>query len=75
MAAKLEKFATQLESEVLAALKKYSEQEGRKIQSVVNSALKQYLGAQGKPQARQHVMDAYLKSTEQFDGLYKELAK
>ena len=71
----MKKFATQLESDVLRALKAFSKQEGKQIQSVVNTALKQYLESQGKPQARKHVLEAYLKSTQQFDGLYKELAK
>ena len=75
MAANMEKFATQLERDVLIALKEYASTEGKQIQSVVNIALKEFLESQGQPKGRKHVIDAYLKSTKQFDGLYKELAK
>ena len=75
MAANMEKFATQLERDVLIALKEYASTEGKQIQSVVNIALKEFLASQGQPKGRKHVIDAYLKSTQQFDGLYKELAK
>ena len=75
MATNMEKFATQLERDVLIALKEYASTEGKQIQSVVNMALKEFLASQGKPKGRKHVIDAYLKITQQFDGLYKELAR
>ena len=50
-------------------------QMGKQIQSVVNIALKEFSESQRKPKSRKHVIDAYLKSTQEFDGLYKELAK
>ena len=51
------------------------QREGKQVQSVVNMALREFLESLGKPKGRKHVIDAYLKSTQQFDGLYKELAE
>ena len=75
MAANMEKFATQLERDVMIALKEYASREGKQVQSVVNMALREFLESQGKPKGRKHVIDAYLKSTQQFDDLYKELTE
>ena len=52
-------------------LKEYASREGKQVQSVVNMALREFLESQGKPKGRKHVIDAYLKSTQQFDDLYK----
>ena len=47
MAANMEKFATQLERDVLIALKEYASREGKQVQSVVNMALREFLESQG----------------------------
>ena len=77
MSAVREKFATQVDAELLASVRQLAKAEGRQIQAVVEDALRQHLKTQGapQPQGRQHVVDAYLKSTTRYQGLYKKLAQ
>ena len=70
-----EKFATQVDSALLDSVRKFAKSEGRQIQAVIEDALRAYLDAKNGPPGREHVMAAYLKSTERFSGLYKKLAE
>ena len=70
-----EKFATQVDSALLESVRKLARAEGRQIQAVVEDALREHLDAKSKPKDREHVMAAYLESTERFPGLYKKLAQ
>ena len=70
-----EKFATQVDSALLDSVRKLAKSEGRQIQAVVEDALRAHLDAKNGRPARDHVMDAYLKSTERLSGLYKKLAQ
>jgi len=70
-----EKFATQVDSALLEAVRKLAKSEGRQIQAVVEDALRDHINAKNGAPVREHVMDAYLKSTERFSGLYKKLAQ
>ena len=77
MAVIREKFTTQVDSDLLAAVRQLAHDEGLQIQAVVEDALREHLTAQDntKARGREHVMAAYLKSTERFPGLYKKLAQ
>jgi len=77
MSAVREKFATQVDAELLESVRKLAKSEGRQIQAIVEDALREHLEARqaGKPAGREHVMKAYLKSTERYSGLYKKLAQ
>ena len=77
MSLEREKFATQVDSTLLESVRRLAKAEGRQIQAVVEDALRQHLDAkQGvKNRGREHVMAAYLESTERFSGLYEKLAK
>jgi hypothetical protein len=70
-----EKFATQVDSVLLDSVRKLAKSEGRQIQAVVEDALRDHLDAKNGAPGREHVMAAYLKSTERFSGLYKKLAQ
>ena len=70
-----EKFATQVDSVLLEAVRKLAKSEGRQIQAVVEDALLDHLDAKNGVPGREHVMAAYLKSTKRFSGLYKKLAQ
>ena len=70
-----EKFATQLHTALLESVRKFSKSEGRQIHSVVEDAHRDHLDAKNGAPGREHVMEAYLKSTERFSGLYKKLAQ
>lgn len=70
-----EKFATQVDSALLDSVRKLAKSEGRQIQAVIEDALRNHLDAKNGTSGREHVMAAYLKSTERFAGLYKKLAQ
>jgi hypothetical protein len=77
MAVIREKFATQVDSDLVAAVRQLAHDEGRQIQAIVEDALREHLTAQDntKARGRDYVWLAYLKSTERFPGLYKKLAQ
>lgn len=70
-----EKFATQVDSALLDSVRKLAKSEGRQIQAVVEEALRAHVAAKNGTSGREHVMAAYLQSTERFSGLYKKLAE
>lgn len=69
------KFATQVESDVLAKVRALAEAEGRQIQALVNEALVDLLEKRRQSSPRPHVMAAYLASHDRFGPLYKKLAE
>jgi len=70
-----EKFATQVNSEVLATVRAIAEEEGRQLQSLVDEALKDLIEKRRNARPRPHVMAAYLASHDKYAELYKKLAK
>lgn len=70
-----EKFSSQAAPEVLAALRQIAEAQGRQFQSVLDDALRDYIDRQQKARPRRHVMAAFASSVDEFDSLYRELAK
>lgn len=70
-----EKFSSQATPEVLAALRQIAESQGRQFQAVLDEALREYIDRQQKERPRRHVMTAFANSLEEFDSLYRELAK
>ena len=70
-----EKFATQVNSEILVALRILSAAEGRQLQALVDEALADLLEKRKKTTPRAHVMNAYLASHEKYSPLYKKLAE
>ena len=75
MSAAREKFATQVDSALLASVRDLARAEGRQIQAVVEDALRAHVEARTGRQGREHVMAAYLESTERYSGLYQKLAQ
>ena len=70
-----EKFSSQAAPEVLAALRQIAENQGRQFQAVLDEALRDYIDRQQKERPRRHVMASFASSLEEFDSLYRELAK
>ncbi len=70
-----EKFATQVNSEILAALRSLAKSEGRQLQALVDEALADLLEKRRLGRPRAHVMAAYQASHEKFGPLYKKLAE
>jgi len=70
-----EKFSSQASPDVLAALRDLAAVQGRQFQSVLDDAMRDYLERQTKTRTRQHVMASFASSLEEFDSLYRDLAK
>lgn len=70
-----EKFATQVNAELLAALRALAQEEGRQIQALVDEALIDLIEKRKSAKPRPHVMAAYLASHEKYASLYKKLAE
>jgi hypothetical protein len=70
-----EKFATQVNSDILAALRRLAEKEGRQLQALVDEALADLLEKRKNGNLRTHVMSAYLRSHDKYAPLYKKLAE
>ena len=70
-----EKFATQVNSQILAAVRTLAQKEGRQLQALVDEALADLIEKRKKATPRAHVMGAYLASHEKYSPLYKKLAE
>jgi hypothetical protein len=70
-----EKFATQVNSEILSTVRKLAAEEGRQLQALVDEALADLIEKRRKATPRAHVMGAYLASHEKYGPLYKKLAE
>ena len=75
MAQTREKFATQVKSDILSAVRALGEKEGRQLQALVEEAFADLLEKRKKATPRAHVMGAYLASHEKYGPLYKKLAE
>jgi hypothetical protein len=70
-----EKFATQVNSEILSAIRAIAETEGRQLQAIVDEAFADLIEKRRNAKARPHVMAVYLASHEKYGALYKKLAE
>ncbi|MGI9165330.1 MAG: hypothetical protein ACR2G5_02925 [Pyrinomonadaceae bacterium] len=70
-----EKFATQVNSEILSAVRTLAQSEGRQLQALVEEALADLIEKHKNAKPRPHVMGAYLASHEKYGPLYKKLAE
>jgi hypothetical protein len=75
MSARREKFATQVNTEILSAVRNLAEKEGRQLQVLVEEALADLIEKHKKTAPRAHVMGAYLASHDKYAPLYKKLAE
>lgn len=75
MPQKREKFATQVDSQILAGVRDIARGEGRQLQALVDEALSDLIEKRRNAQPRPHVMSAYLASHEKYASLYKKLAE
>ena len=70
-----EKFATQVDVEILTTVRNLAHQEGRQLQALVEEALSDLIEKHKNARPRPHVMGTYLASHEKFGPLYKKLAE
>ena len=70
-----EKFSSQTAPDVLAAMRQIAESQGRQFQAVLDEAMRDYIERQQKDLPRRQVMVSLASSLDEFDSLYRELAK
>ena len=70
-----EKFSSQAAPDVLLAIRRIAESQGRHFQAVLDDALRDYIDRQQRERPRRQVMDAFASSLDEFGHLYRELAK
>lgn len=70
-----EKFATQVDADVLGELRELARAEGRQIQALVDEALADLIEKRKLGKPRRRVMDAYLSSHGRYADLYRKLAE
>jgi len=70
-----EKFATQVNADILSAVRTLAEKEGRQLQALVEEALADLIEKHKNAKPRPHVMAAYLASHDKYGPLYKKLAE
>jgi hypothetical protein len=70
-----EKFATQVDSDILSAVRALAQEEGRQLQALVDEALSDLIEKRKNTRPRPHVMGAYHASHGKYGYLYKKLAE
>ncbi len=70
-----EKFATQVNAEILTSVRGLAQTEGRQIQALIDEALADLIEKRKQQKPRAHVMAAYRGSVEKYGWLYKKLAE
>ncbi|WP_353230342.1 hypothetical protein [Novosphingobium sp.] len=70
-----EKFATQVDTEILREVRDLARSEGRQIQALIEEALTDLVEKRKQARPRAHVMAAYQASHDTFAPLYKKLAE
>jgi hypothetical protein len=69
-----EKIETQVDPEILSAVRAIAQSEGRELPALVDEALADLIEKRTQGRPRAHVMTAYQTSHETFAPLYKKLA-
>jgi len=75
MPATNENFATQVNTEILSAVRSLAEKEGSQMQVLVEEAFADLIEKRKRATPRAHVMEIYLASHEKYSSLYKKLAE
>lgn len=70
-----EKFATQINTKLITAIREIAEVEGKQIQILIDEALNDLVNKRKNNKPRDHVMLAYQASHKSFGKLYKKLAQ
>ncbi len=70
-----QKFATQVDPDLLEAVRGIAREEGRQVQALVDEALADLVEKRRLGKPRKHVMAAYHASHQRFGKLYKKLAE
>lgn len=68
----LRNFSAQAEPEVLDALQEIAQQEGREFEAVLGDAIREYVSLR---RDRLNTVEAFTHSLDEYDELYRQLAK
>ena len=71
----LRKFSSQAEPEILEQLQEIASREGRRFQSVLGDAMREYLARKLKQAPRRNLLEAFHESLKEREELYRSLAK
>ena len=71
----LRKFSSQADPDVLKAMQALADRDGRQLQAVIGDAMREYLARRQQQAPRRSVLEAFQKSLEERDELYRKLAK
>ena len=69
-----ETFATEVNADTLAEVRRLAQAEGRQLQALVDEALSDLLEKHRQEKPRDHVLRAYQNSHGSYGALYKKLA-
>jgi len=70
-----QKFATQVDPDLIEAVRGLAREEGRQVQALIDEALADLVEKRRLGKPRKHVMAAYQASYQRFGKLYKKLAE
>lgn len=70
-----EKFATQVDRDLLAEIRKIAKDERRQLQAVIEDALRAHVEQRSRTKPRRCVMDGYRSSLQRYGVLYEKLAE
>ena len=70
-----EEFSSQVDPQLLAKLRQVAEIEGKQFQTILEEALTEYLERHQEERHCSDVLEAFGMSMQEFDELYKNLAK
>lgn len=71
----LQKFSSQASPDVLEQLRRIAKVEGREFQAVLDEAMREYIERKAGERPSRRVLMHLSESVEEFDELYRELAK
>ncbi len=70
-----EKFTTEVDSDLLSAVRALANQEGRQLQALVDEAFSDLIAKRKQGTPRAQVLGIYLASHGKYGPLYKKLAE
>jgi hypothetical protein len=71
----LRKYSSQADPDVLKAMQAIADREGRQLQAVIGDAMREYVARKQQQTPRRNVLEAFQKSLQERDELYRKLAK
>jgi hypothetical protein len=75
MARVRQKFTIEVESALLAELRKIAEHHGQPIEAVIDDDRRAVIEKRSRTKPRRRVMDAYRSSLQRYGAFYEKLAK